>query len=70
MEFSSKAQKALNRITRDANTRVKTWLEDHFRNYEYGLKLAGVEQFSITPEVLENTNQYLDNLVKESYKDK
>ncbi|KPL07188.1 hypothetical protein AMJ86_05370 [bacterium SM23_57] len=70
LEFSKKAQDTLDRITSSSETRVKTWLEDNFKNYEYGLKLAGLDQFDITSEVLENPAQYLDNLVKESCKPK
>jgi len=70
LEFSEEAQSALDRITRDANTRVKTWLESKLKNYEYGLKLAGVEKLGVTTEMLENPEQYLDRLVKESVKKK
>jgi hypothetical protein len=70
LEFSEEAQTALDRITRDANTRVKTWLEGNLKNYEYGLKLARVEKLSVTPEMLENPEQFLDRLVKESVKKK
>jgi len=70
LEFSKKAQNALDEITGAAGVRVKTWLEDKFKNYEYGLKLAKLEQFSITPEVLDNPEHYLDLLVKEACKTK
>ena len=70
LEFSKDAQEKLDEITRKSDVRAKTWLEDKFKNYEYGLKLAKLEQLRITPEVLEDPNQYLEKLVKKSSKKK
>jgi ATP-dependent Clp protease ATP-binding subunit ClpX len=68
LEFSKKARDKVDQITETAGIRAKTWLEEKFKNYEYGLKLAKLDQFSVTPEVLDNPELYLDHLIKESYK--
>jgi ATP-dependent Clp protease ATP-binding subunit ClpX len=68
LQFSKEAQQALDEITSSRDTRAKEWLEKRFKNYEYGLKLAGLDQFSVTPKVLEDPDKFLDGLVKESYK--
>lgn len=45
-------------------------LVEMFKNYEYGMKLAGLQSLKITPKVLENPDNYLDKLIKKAYEDK
>ncbi len=70
LEFSPEVQETLDEITRGSDLRAKTWLEDKFKNYEYGLKLANLEQLRITPVVLKDPDQYLEKLIKKSSKKK
>ncbi len=40
-----------------------------FQNYEYGLKLINQTTFEVTPTVLQNPKEYLDELIKKSYEE-
>jgi hypothetical protein len=51
---------------------LKTYLEESFQNYEHGLKLinekTGRREFPISPEGIENPEDYLNDLIRETYK--
>ncbi len=41
-----------------------------FGNYEYGMKLVGLANLRVTPELLEAPEAFLDRIIKRIYKDK
>jgi hypothetical protein len=53
-----------------AKKSVRKFLDETFKDYEYGLKLAGLSEFKITETVLDEPKKFLDNLVKMSYANK
>ncbi len=64
---------ALTRLTQQAEREhraVDQLLHQLFKDYEYGLKLAGVSTFRVSEEVVEDPRKYLDALVKNSYANK
>lgn len=46
---------------------VKEWLENNLKNYPYGLRLLGQSELVLTPEIIENPQEYLDRKIKENY---
>ena len=66
-EFSDQA---INKISKKANSEKSTFrlVARHlFKDYEYGLKLAGKTNFIVSDEVIEDPKKYLDELIKQSY---
>jgi endopeptidase Clp ATP-binding regulatory subunit ClpX len=53
-----------------AKKSVRKFLDETFKDYEYGLKLAGLTEFKVTETVLDEPKKFLDNLVKMSYANK
>lgn len=45
-------------------------LQIRLKNYEYGLKLLGKNNFEITKDILKDYQQYLDDLIKKAYDQK
>ena len=67
MEFTPEAKTYLHNEFEDGDG-VGEYLKHNFKDYGYGLKLAGNDSFRITPNVLENPGEFLDSLIKKSYK--
>jgi len=67
MEFTPEAKTYLHNEF-DEGEGVGEYLKHNFKDYGYGLKLAGNDSFRITPNVLENPGEFLDSLIKKSYK--
>ncbi|MBX7151701.1 AAA family ATPase [bacterium] len=69
-EFSDTA---INRISKRAGEIKSTFnliARDLFKDYEYGLKLAGKTNFVVSEEVIDDPRKYLDELIKSSYGNK
>lgn len=66
VEFTTEARKRLMETVNGGDT--SKILKEKFKDYEYGLKLIGAESFKITAEVMKSPKEYLDNLIKKSYK--
>lgn len=69
-EFSDTA---INNISKRAGETKSTFnlvARDLFKDYEYGLKLAGKTNFVVSEEVIDDPKKYLDELVKSSYSKK
>ncbi|KAB2880454.1 AAA domain-containing protein [bacterium] len=69
-EFSDQA---INKISRKAGAEKSTFKQVAkflFKDYEYGLKLAGKTNFIVSDEVIEDPKKYLDELIKKSYSSK
>jgi ATP-dependent Clp protease ATP-binding subunit ClpX len=66
-EFSDSA---INKISQKASvekTDFNTVAREIFKDYEYGLKLAGKNNFVVSDEVIDDPKKYLDELIKKSY---
>jgi ATP-dependent Clp protease ATP-binding subunit ClpX len=50
--------------------RIADKLGEMFQNYEYGMKLAGVQTEKVTPDILDNPDLFLDRMVKRVYEEK
>ncbi|MBL7959780.1 AAA family ATPase [bacterium] len=69
-EFSDQA---INKISKKAGSDKSTFKQvarHLFKDYEYGLKLAGKTNFIVSDEVIEDPKKYLDELIKKSYSSK
>lgn len=67
------SDQAINKISRLASAEKSTFrhVARHlFKDYEYGLKLAGKTNFIVSDEVIEDPKKYLDELIKKSYSSK
>lgn len=49
---------------------IREFLDNNFKDYGYGLKLIGVEDYKITAEVVKNPGDHLNTLIKKSYRRK
>ena len=70
VEFSDQA---INKISKKAGAEKSTFntiARQLFKDYEYGLKLAGKTNFIVSDEVIEDPKKYLDDLIKKSYSSK
>ncbi len=67
INFSDEAKEILKATAISQSIDLKTYLDERFKNYDYGLKLIELESFDVTPEVIEDTQKYLDRLIKENY---
>ena len=67
IKFDKDAFETLISRSKKENKTVDEILETDFQNYEYGLKLIGIQRFNITKEVISDPKTYLDDLIKESY---
>ena len=70
LEFSSNAQKIATNIAAERGISISGYLAGALRDFEYGLKLIGKSKFTVTKNLLMNPQEYLDKLIKQSYKNK
>jgi len=70
MEFPEASIQLISEKAAAQNKSLRKFLEETFKDYEYGLKLAGVSQFQITKSVIDDPKKFLDNMVKQSYANK
>jgi len=49
---------------------LRKWFEQAFKDYEYGLKLAGREAVEVTADMIGDPRGWLDKLVKKSYRER
>ncbi|MCX6601570.1 MAG: AAA family ATPase [bacterium] len=50
--------------------RIADRLAEMFQNYEYGMKLAGVQSQKVTPDMLADPDVFLDRMIKKAYEEK
>jgi hypothetical protein len=50
--------------------RIAERLGEMFQNYEYGMKLAGVQSQKVTPGMLAGPDVFLDRMIKKAYEEK
>ncbi len=70
LEFSPGARDTATAMAAERGITVSGLLRETLKDFEYGLKLVGRRKFTVTRNVLENPNGYLDRLVKKSYRGK
>lgn len=70
LEFSPSARIVAVEKAEKQGKLLRDYLEETLKDYLYGLKLVGLEEFSVTRKVLDSPKAYLDKLVKNSYKKK
>jgi len=68
VEFTAGARSRLKTLAGKGKD-LKKYLETNFADYGYGLKLTNAENFKITSEVLKNPKEYLDTLIKKTYRE-
>ncbi len=69
LEFSGDAVQFATEQAAASNEPLDKYLEKALKDYEFGLKLINKSVFTITRKVLENPKEYLNVLVKETYKE-
>jgi endopeptidase Clp ATP-binding regulatory subunit ClpX len=67
MTFHADARRHLFDTFGDKPNTIIAYLEKSLQDYAYGVKLLGVTEFIITPEMLENPKGVLDGLIKAAY---
>lgn len=67
IEFGREAADALVRMAEIRRIGINELARELFKDYEYGLKLAGMNHFVVTQDVLDDPRKYLDDLIKASY---
>lgn len=67
LQFSPSARKSAEDLAIEQKLSLRDFLKNALKNYDYGLKLAEKDTFSVTSKVLTNPQEYLDKLVKASY---
>ena len=67
LEFSAAAIVEVAKQVDLSGFSIRRWLETAFKDYEYGLKLAGKTKVSVTPEMIADPKGALDKLVKKAY---
>lgn len=67
LTYQPEAKKHLQKESSKRNIDVKAHLEKELKDYIYGVKLLGVSDFEVTPEILKNPPKVLDRLIKETY---
>ena len=70
LAFSPGAESLLLTKSVNSGTRIKRYLTEILKDYEYGLNLTGKKSFTVTTAVLNNPKAYLDKLIKQSYSHK
>jgi ATP-dependent Clp protease ATP-binding subunit ClpX len=72
LSFSEDAIDRLIGMVWDKNVDARAFLEETFQNYEHGLKLikkkTGKNEFSISADSIDDPENYLNELIRESYK--
>jgi hypothetical protein len=67
LEFPDESRTWLREKSSGDPQKTSEILKTALKNYEYGLKLAGQNSLKITPEILEDPESYLDDMVKAAY---
>jgi len=70
LEFSSEARRFAGDQSAVSGEPLEKYLSRTLKDYEFGLKLVGKPVFNITRNVLKDSKEYLDKLVKEAYKER
>ena len=65
--FTPKAQIIIAEIAKDKNTTFDAICRELLSDYEYGLKLIDIPEFTIDEKVLQNPKKHLEALIKNSY---
>ncbi len=66
-EFSDGAIIKISHRAAAEKTNFNSVARELFKDYEYGLKLAGKNNFLVSDEVIDDPKKYLDELIKKSY---
>ena len=69
IEFTPAAAETLKELY-DSGEDVRKYLQENFKDYGYGLKLIEADDFKITSEVVKSPKEYLNKLIKKTYKKK
>ena len=67
LEFPKDSILFIQKKAKEKNIPPLDFIKHCLGNYGYGLKLIGKYQFEVTPQLLKNHQEYLDNLIKNSY---
>jgi len=67
IDFSPSVREKIATLTGSMNGDIVGYLTNALKDYEYGLKLAGKESFTVTTAVLSNPADYLSKLIKANY---
>ncbi len=67
LNFTESAIEHISSIVDMSSTTPYKFLHKILKNYEYGLKLLGLSEFNIDKDLIDNWQEYLDNLIKKAY---
>ncbi|MBL7190128.1 AAA family ATPase [bacterium] len=70
LEFTAEAKKHLLQTGIEYDENFSEYLKKAFKDYNYGLKLIGRDSFKVNMEVIKDPSEYLNILIKRSYKKK
>jgi ATP-dependent Clp protease ATP-binding subunit ClpX len=70
LEFSPEANQWIQTHFGSDLTGIRERLMQMFQNYEYGMKLAGLQNLRVSPDILTAPDMYLDRMIKMVYKSK
>ena len=70
LEFSKEAMLLIHKKAQKEKVSALSFISRCFKNYGHGLKLIGCSHLTITGYIIENHQEYLDNLIKYSYESK
>lgn len=69
LSYSPSVKKIVPSKADEADISIIEYLNRILGDYEYGLKLAGVDRFTVTQNVINDSKGYLDKLIKKSYQE-
>ncbi len=67
LEFTDNAVNLIKAKSQKENTTPYEYCQNILKNYEYGLKLIGKTHFKIDQDLVNNYQQFLDDLIKKAY---
>lgn len=68
LEFEKDAVDAIKNLAFKNNKSIKQICNDSFHDYHFGIKLMGKDSFIITKDAVDNPNEYLNNYIRNNYK--
>jgi endopeptidase Clp ATP-binding regulatory subunit ClpX len=67
LTFSAAAMKQLQKTAAKKDGHIRETVEKKLKDYIYGVKLMGIDELVVTPEILKNPGNTLDRMIKEAY---
>jgi hypothetical protein len=67
LKYSLQARKYLQKASEKKNHDVSGILEKKLKDYIYGVKLMGINELEVTPEILKDPGNLLDRMIKQAY---